>query len=50
MAEHETDNNELAARRRKRSIAIAIALGALVVVFYALTIVKMGPAVFSRPL
>lgn len=29
--------------RRNRSIAIAIALGALVVVFYAVTIIKMVP-------
>lgn len=39
-----------AARRRKRSIAIAFALGAVVVIFYALTIVKMGPGLFNRPL
>jgi hypothetical protein len=36
-------------RRRARSIAIAIALGALVVLFYAVTLVK-GPAVLVRPL
>lgn len=41
---------EIKARRRKRSIAIALALGALVVVFYALTIVKMGPAILDRAL
>ena len=29
-------------RRRARSIAIALALGALVLLFYALTIVKVG--------
>ncbi len=38
------------ARQRKRSIAIAITLAVLVVMFYLLTIVKMGPALFSRPL
>ena len=29
-------------RRRARNIAIALALGALVVLFYALTIIKVG--------
>ncbi|MBX9457730.1 MAG: hypothetical protein KL863_17855 [Rhizobium sp.] len=29
--------------RRNRSIAIAVALGALVVIFYAVTIIKMVP-------
>ena len=41
---------EMAARRRKRSIAIGLALGAIVIIFYVLTIVKMGPAVFDRAL
>jgi hypothetical protein len=35
--------------RRQRSIAIALALGVLVVLFFAVTIVK-GPAVLVRPL
>lgn len=35
--------------RRSRSIAIAVALLALVVLFYAMTLVK-GPAVLVRPL
>ena len=34
--------------RRARSIAIALALGALVVLFYLVTLVK-GPAVLNRP-
>ena len=34
--------------RRQRSIAIALALGVLVVLFFAVTLVK-GPAVFVRP-
>ncbi len=38
------DDAEFAARRRKRSIALALALGALVLIFYVLTIVKIGPA------
>jgi hypothetical protein len=35
--------------RRARSIAIALALGALVVLFYVVTLVK-GSAVLNRPL
>jgi len=35
--------------RRSRSIAIAVALGALVILFYIVTLVK-GPAVLVRPL
>ena len=35
--------------RRHRSIAIALALGVLVVLFFAVTMVK-GPAVLVRPL
>ena len=37
-------------RRRARSIAIALALGVLAVLFYIVTIVKLGPGVLSRPL
>jgi len=35
--------------RRARSIAIAVSLGALVVLFYIVTLVK-GPGVLVRPL
>jgi hypothetical protein len=35
--------------RRSRSIAIAVAIGALVILFYIVTLVK-GPAVLIRPL
>ena len=35
--------------RRQRSIAIALALGILVVLFFAVTLVK-GPAVLVRPM
>ena len=35
--------------RRERSIAIALALGVLVVLFFAVTMVK-GPAVLTRPM
>jgi hypothetical protein len=34
--------------RRLRNIAIGLAVGALVVLFYAITIVKLGPGVL-RP-
>jgi cell division septal protein FtsQ len=37
-------------RRRARSIAIALVLGALVLLFYVITIVKLGPGVLRRPL
>jgi len=35
--------------RRERSIAIALALGVLVVLFFAVTLVK-GPGVLVRPM
>jgi hypothetical protein len=41
---------ELLARRKRRSVALALVLAALVVIFYVLTIVKMGPGIFERPL
>jgi hypothetical protein len=37
-------------RRRARSIANALALGALVALFYVITIAKLGPGVLIRPL
>ncbi|MBD8878017.1 hypothetical protein [Roseibium polysiphoniae] len=37
-------------RRRSRSIAIALSLVALVVLFYVVTIVKMGPEILNRAL
>jgi hypothetical protein len=37
-------------RRRRRSIAIALTLAALVALFYALTMAKLGPQVLNRPL
>ncbi|HEY7971361.1 MAG TPA: hypothetical protein VID96_00420 [Xanthobacteraceae bacterium] len=37
-------------RRRARSIAIALVLAALVLLFYAITIVRLGPNVLTRPL
>jgi len=37
-------------RRRGRSIALAVTLGALVLLIYAVTVVKLGPGVLNRPL
>jgi hypothetical protein len=37
-------------RRRARSVAIALALGFLVLMFYVVTIAKLGPQVLNRPL
>ena len=37
-------------RRRTRSIALALTLGALVILFYAVTVVRIGPAILDRPL
>jgi hypothetical protein len=42
--------DEAARRRRRRSLAIAGVLFALVALFYALTIVKLGPQIMQRPL
>jgi t-SNARE complex subunit (syntaxin) len=36
--------------RRSRSLATALALVAFVVIMYVVTIVKLGPDVFIRPL
>ncbi|WP_170149448.1 hypothetical protein [Rhodoplanes roseus] len=37
-------------RQRARSVAIALVLAALVVLFYAVTLVKLGPGILDRPL
>ena len=44
------DDEEAKRRRRRNTIALGLVLGALALIFYALTIVKMGPAVFNRDL
>ncbi|MCA0277686.1 MAG: hypothetical protein LCH86_16965 [Proteobacteria bacterium] len=36
--------------RRSRNIAIGLALGALVIIFYIATIAKFGPSILDRPL
>ena len=37
-------------RRRRRSIALALVLGGLVIFFFVVTLVKTGPAILNRPL
>lgn len=37
-------------RRRNRSVALGVVLGALVVLFFWVTIAKLGGNVFRRPL
>lgn len=41
---------EQAKSRRQRNLAIGFAIGFLVLLFYAVTIVKLGPGVLNRPL
>jgi hypothetical protein len=36
-------------RRRQRNIAIGLTVAALVAIFYAITIVRLGSNVFIRP-
>jgi uncharacterized membrane protein affecting hemolysin expression len=36
--------------RRNRSIAIGIVLALLVVLFYAVTIIKIGPEIMNKPM
>jgi len=36
--------------RRSRSVALAIVLAVLAVLFYVVTIIKVGPGIFSRPM
>jgi predicted nucleic acid-binding Zn ribbon protein len=37
-------------RRRARSIALALVLAGIALLFYVVTIVKLGPQVMNRPL
>ena len=37
-------------RRRRRNIAIGLTVGFLALLFYVVTIVKLGPAALNRPL
>lgn len=54
MAEDEKNGIELTERQRKarrsRSIAIGVVLAALVIIFYLVTVVKIGPEIFNRPI
>lgn len=43
-------SDEQKRRLRSRSIAIALSLGALVLLFYIVTVIKLGPGVLVRPL
>jgi hypothetical protein len=43
-----TPEQEVARRRRRNSIALGLVLGLLVLVFYALTIVKVGPGIITQ--
>lgn len=48
MQDHE--QREWERRRKMRSIGIALVLGALVVIFYIATVVRLGGNVMNRPL
>jgi hypothetical protein len=54
MAGEEPELVEMTEKQRKarrgRSIAIALALAAFVVIMYIITLVRMGPAVLDRAL
>lgn len=53
MTQNETDRHDPQAervkRQRLRSVAIAVSLGVLVVLFYAATIVHLGGNALNRP-
>ena len=46
----EDEQKDWQRRRRMRSIAIGLALAALVVLFYVATLVRLGGNVMNRPL
>jgi hypothetical protein len=48
MSEMSEDEKERLRRQRMRSFAIALALGALVALFYAATIVRLGGNALNR--
>lgn len=48
--DHTAQEAERLKRQRARSIAIALALGGLVILFYIATMVRMGGNVLNRPL
>jgi hypothetical protein len=46
--EEKQSDEEIKKRRRVRSIAIGVALGLLVILFYAATLVRLGGNVFNK--
>ncbi|MEM5473711.1 hypothetical protein WNZ14_18420 [Hoeflea sp. AS60] len=36
--------------RRSRSVALGVVLAVLAVMFYVVTIIKVGPGIFDRPM
>jgi hypothetical protein len=48
MAEEIPGSEKWLRRRKARSLAIALGLGALVMIFYAATIVRLGPNAFRK--
>jgi hypothetical protein len=54
QAPHTPNGDDLAARqaksRRARNIAIGLTLGFLVLLFYVVTVVKLGPGALQRPI
>jgi ferric-dicitrate binding protein FerR (iron transport regulator) len=50
MKRPDDDAREHERRRRARSIAIAVALGGMVVLFFVMTLVRLGGNVANRPL
>ena len=44
------DETAFKAARKRRSVVLALALAAFALMFYVLTIVKMGPGIFDRGL
>lgn len=49
MDEHSSKHNA-DQRRRKRSIAIGLTLTAFAILFYAITVAKLGMGVLNRPM
>ena len=43
-------NEQQKKARRSRSVALGVVLGCLVVLFYVVTIIKVGPGIFNRPM
>lgn len=50
MTEIEPNDAERTKRQRVRSIAIALALGGLVALFYIATIIRLGANALNRPM